>query len=63
MILNSKIYGQEIQETPLLVFHGLFGISDNWGLLEGNLVSGCLAIWWICVITEKVFTQPKCLIR
>ena len=31
MILNSKIYGQEIQETPLLVFHGLFGISDNWG--------------------------------
>ena len=31
MILNSKIYGQEIHETPLLVFHGLFGISDNWG--------------------------------
>ena len=31
MILNSKIYGQEIQEIPLLVFHGLFGISDNWG--------------------------------
>ena len=31
MILNSKIYGQEIEEIPLLVFHGLFGISDNWG--------------------------------
>ena len=30
-ILHSKIYGQEISGTPLLVFHGLFGMLDNWG--------------------------------
>ena len=30
-ILHSKIYGQEKTETPLLVFHGLFGMLDNWG--------------------------------
>lgn len=30
-ILHSKIYGQEQTTTPLLVFHGLFGMLDNWG--------------------------------
>lgn len=31
MILHSKIYGQDKQGIPLLVFHGLFGMLDNWG--------------------------------
>lgn len=30
-ILHSKIYGKEKPGTPLLVFHGLFGMLDNWG--------------------------------
>ena len=30
-ILHSKIYGKEKSGTPLLVFHGLFGMLDNWG--------------------------------
>ncbi|WKS94653.1 alpha/beta fold hydrolase [Riemerella columbina] len=30
-ILHSKIYGQDLPQTPLLVFHGLFGMLDNWG--------------------------------
>ncbi|SDE03998.1 Pimeloyl-ACP methyl ester carboxylesterase [Riemerella columbipharyngis] len=30
-ILHSKIYGKEQSATPLLVFHGLFGMLDNWG--------------------------------
>jgi pimeloyl-ACP methyl ester carboxylesterase len=30
-ILHSKIYGQGKSEIPLLVFHGLFGMLDNWG--------------------------------
>lgn len=30
-ILHSKIYGQDKTGTPLLVFHGLFGMLDNWG--------------------------------
>jgi len=30
-ILHSKIYGQEKAGIPLLVFHGLFGMLDNWG--------------------------------
>ncbi|MFB9121242.1 alpha/beta fold hydrolase [Bergeyella porcorum] len=30
-ILHSKIYGEEQLGTPLLVFHGLFGMLDNWG--------------------------------
>lgn len=30
MIMNSKIYGVEKNGTPLLVFHGLFGMLDNW---------------------------------
>lgn len=29
-ILHSKIYNPESAETPLLVFHGLFGMLDNW---------------------------------
>ena len=29
-ILHSKIYGQEKPGSPLLVFHGLFGMLDNW---------------------------------
>lgn len=29
-ILNSKIYGEEKEGIPLLVFHGLFGMLDNW---------------------------------
>lgn len=31
MLLHSKIYGEEKEGTPLLVFHGLFGMLDNWG--------------------------------
>lgn len=31
MILHSKIYGEEKRGIPLLVFHGLFGMLDNWG--------------------------------
>ena len=31
MILHSKIYGQDKPGIPLLVFHGLFGMLDNWG--------------------------------
>lgn len=30
-ILHSKIYGEGKPGTPLLVFHGLFGMLDNWG--------------------------------
>lgn len=30
-ILHSKIYGIEKTGIPLLVFHGLFGMLDNWG--------------------------------
>ena len=30
-ILHSKIYGEHNSGTPLLVFHGLFGMLDNWG--------------------------------
>ena len=30
-ILHSKIYGHDKPGTPLLVFHGLFGMLDNWG--------------------------------
>lgn len=30
-ILHSKIFGEEKSSTPLLVFHGLFGMLDNWG--------------------------------
>ena len=30
-ILHSKIYGKEQSGIPLLVFHGLFGMLDNWG--------------------------------
>ncbi|MBA5246346.1 alpha/beta fold hydrolase [Marnyiella aurantia] len=29
-ILHSKIYGQDKSGMPLLVFHGLFGMLDNW---------------------------------
>ncbi len=30
-ILHSKIYGENQPGIPLLVFHGLFGMLDNWG--------------------------------
>ena len=30
-ILHSKIYGGSQPGIPLLVFHGLFGMLDNWG--------------------------------
>ena len=30
-ILHSKIYGADKSGIPLLVFHGLFGMLDNWG--------------------------------
>lgn len=30
-ILHSKIMGHHLAGTPLLVFHGLFGMLDNWG--------------------------------
>lgn len=30
MLLHSKIYGNKQERTPLLVFHGLFGLLDNW---------------------------------
>ncbi|MBU8882787.1 alpha/beta fold hydrolase [Kaistella sp. DKR-2] len=29
-ILHSKIYGHDKPGIPLLVFHGLFGMLDNW---------------------------------
>lgn len=29
-LLNSRIFGKESCGTPLLVLHGLFGMSDNW---------------------------------
>ncbi len=36
-ILHSKIYGQEKNGTPLLVFHGLFGMLDNCEVSEKSL--------------------------
>ncbi len=30
-VLHSKIYGAGQPGIPLLVFHGLFGMLDNWG--------------------------------
>lgn len=36
-ILNSKIFGENLTETPLLVFHGLFGMLDNWGSFGKDL--------------------------
>lgn len=36
-ILHSKIYGAEIPAIPLLVFHGLFGMLDNWGTFGRDL--------------------------
>lgn len=30
-VLHSKIYGEDLAGTPLLVMHGLFGMLDNWG--------------------------------
>lgn len=36
-ILNSKIFGEEQTATPLLVFHGLFGMLDNWGTFGKEL--------------------------
>lgn len=36
-ILHSKIYGQEKSGMPLLVFHGLFGMLDNWGTFGREL--------------------------
>lgn len=30
-ILHAKIYGETKSGIPLLVFHGLFGMLDNWG--------------------------------
>jgi len=29
-VLHSKIFGEMLPGTPLLVFHGLFGMLDNW---------------------------------
>ncbi|PIE50643.1 MAG: alpha/beta hydrolase [Flavobacteriales bacterium] len=36
-ILHSKIYGQENEGLPLLIFHGLFGMLDNWGTFGRDL--------------------------
>jgi esterase len=36
-ILHSKIYGSENAGTPLLVFHGLFGMLDNWASFAKEL--------------------------
>lgn len=36
-ILNSKIFGEASTATPLLVFHGLFGMLDNWGSFGKDL--------------------------
>ena len=36
-ILNSKIFGEELTAAPLLVFHGLFGMLDNWGSFGKDL--------------------------
>ena len=30
-LLYSRIYGEETEGMPLIVLHGLFGMSDNWG--------------------------------
>lgn len=30
-LLHAKVYAQDALSTPLLVFHGLFGMLDNWG--------------------------------
>lgn len=41
MILHSKNYGENIDKTPLLVLHGLFGMLDNWagfGRLFGEMM-------------------------
>lgn len=36
-ILHSKIFGEDKPGTPLLVFHGLFGMLDNWGTFGKEL--------------------------
>jgi len=36
-ILHSKILGENLSSTPLLVFHGLFGMLDNWGSFGKDL--------------------------
>lgn len=36
-ILHSKIFGENLSSTPLLVFHGLFGMLDNWGSFGKDL--------------------------
>ena len=30
-LMYSRIYGEETDGKPLIVLHGLFGMSDNWG--------------------------------
>lgn len=40
-ILHSKIYGQEKQGTPILVFHGLFGMLDNWASFAKEMSEFC----------------------
>lgn len=30
-ILYSKIYGESNDSTPIVIIHGLLGMSDNWG--------------------------------
>ena len=30
-LMYSRIYGEETNGKPLIVLHGLFGMSDNWG--------------------------------
>ena len=30
-LLYSRIYGEDTKRLPLIVLHGLFGMSDNWG--------------------------------
>lgn len=36
-ILHSKIYGETQKGLPLLVFHGLFGMLDNWASFAKDL--------------------------
>ncbi|MDH6250452.1 esterase [Chryseobacterium sp. H1D6B] len=42
-VLNSKIFGEHLSSTPLLVFHGLFGMLDNWGSF-GKELGGLLPV-------------------
>lgn len=39
-LLYSRIYGEETEGLPLIVLHGLFGMSDNWGTFGRSFGEG-----------------------